>query len=96
MIYPKYYFSKILRVQLGKIYHEFISQAERGVLLDDEKMVDLRELLKTKFDVIKDETKSRLRKNKISKKTSKSRKPRDNQTKPVNRRRMLYRTYMRS
>ena len=86
------YFSKIVRQQLGVIYHKFISQADRGVLIDDEKLAQYTQKLKLYFKMVKDQTKFRLR----NKGSTKSRKPTDSQQKPIDRRKMLNRKYLRS
>ena len=80
----------MLRVQLGKLYNQYVSHAEKGILVDDENLLQFTEILKNKFDTIKDLTKTRLRK----KKSSKSGKPRENK-KIINRRKMLNRKYLR-
>ena len=81
-----------MRRQLGIIYHHYIAQAERGVFIGDKKLAAFTKELKTHFENVKDQTKARLGK----KKPSKSRKPRDSQKHPVNRRKMLYRKFLRS
>ena len=85
-----------MRIQLGKIYHQFISQANRGILVDDEKLLETTQLLKSKFDIVKAKTKNRLRKKKAAQKTLKSKIPKVRQFKPINRRKMMHRKYMRS
>ena len=80
----------MLRVQLGKLYHQYVSHAEKGILVGDENLLQFTEILKNKFDTIKDLTKTRLRK----KKSSKSGKPRENK-KNINRRKILNRKYLR-
>ena len=85
-------FSKILRTQVGKLYHQYISKAENGVLNNDEKMMKFTESLKNRFDTVKNLTKARLRKD-TNGKPSKSRKPRDHHEKPINK--MLDRKYLR-
>ena len=86
------FFSKIVRRQLGIVYHHYISQADRGVFIGDKKLVAFTKELKTHFENVKDQTKARLG----NTKSTKSRKPRDSQKNPVNRRKMLYRKNMRS
>ena len=90
-VFLKLFFSKIVRRQLGIIYHHYNSKADRGVLLDDKKLAAFTKELKTHFKNVKDQTKARFG----NKKSTKSRKPRDNQKNPVDRR-MLYRKYWRS
>ena len=80
----------MLRVQLGKLYHQYVSHVDKGILVDDENLLKFTELLRNKFDTIKNLTKARLRK----KKSSKSGKPRENK-KIIKRRKMLNRKYLR-
>ena len=81
----------MLRVQVGKIYQQYNSKAERGILIGDEQMLKFTELLKSRFNTVKDNTKARLR----TGKPSKSRKPRDNQEKLTESSKMLDRNYLR-
>ena len=81
-----------MRLQLGIIYHHYISQAERGVFIGDKKLAAITKQLKTHFENVKDLTKARLG----NKKSKKSRKARDSQKNPVDRRKMLNRKYLRS
>ena len=76
----------MLRVQLGKLYNQYLSHTEKGILVDDENLVKFTELLKNKFDTIKDLTKARLQKMKPRKRTKKS----------IHRRKKLNRKYLRS
>ena len=78
-----------MRLQLGIIYHHYISQAERGVFIGDKKLAAITKQLKTHFENVKDLTKARLG-------NKKSGKPRDSQKNPVDRRKMLNRKYLRS
>ena len=57
-------------------------------------MMKFTESLKNRFDTVKNLTKARLRKD-TNGKPSKSRKPRDNQEKPIEINNMLDRKYMR-
>ena len=81
-----------MRRQLGVIYHHYTSQADRGILIGDKKLAEFTEELKTHFENVKNQTKARLG----NKKPTKSRRPRDSQRNPVDRRKMLYRKYLRS
>ena len=92
----KFHFSKILRIQLGKIYHQYILQANRGVLVDDAKLLETTQLLKHKFDIIKAKTKNRFRKKKATQKPAKSKTPRVHHLKLMNRRKMMHQKYLRS
>ena len=85
-------FSKIVRRQLGVIYHHYLAQAERGVLIGDANLTEFTAKLKSHFENVKDKTKARLGKQN----QSKTRKPRDGQNNPKDRRKMLYRKYLRS
>ena len=76
----------MLRVQLGKLYHQYVSHAEKGILVGDKNLVKFTELLKIKFDTIKDLTKARLQKTKPRKPTKKL----------IYRRKKLNRKYLRS
>ena len=76
----------MLRVQLGKLYNQYVSHAEKGILVDDKNLVKFTELLKNKFDTIKDLTKARLQKTKPRKPINKS----------IYRRKKLNRKYLRS
>ena len=81
----------MLRVQVGKIYQQYISKAERGILIGDEQMLKFTKLLKSRFNAVKDNTKARLR----TGQPTKSRKPRDNQEKSTETEKMLDRKYLR-
>ena len=81
----------MLRVQVGKIYQQYISKAERGIFIGDEQMLKFTELLKSRFNTVKHNTKARLR----TGQPTKSRKPRDNQEKPIEINKMLDRKYLR-
>ena len=88
-----------MRLQLGILYHHYISQAERGVFIGDKKLAAITKQLKTHFENVKDLTKARLEEIKKlveNKKSKKSRKPRDSQKNRVDRRKMLNRKYLRS
>ena len=85
-------FSKIVRRQLGVIYHHYLAQAERGVLIGDANLTEFTAKLKSRFENVKDKTKARLRKQN----QSKTRKSKDGQNNSKDRRKMLYRKYLRS
>ena len=83
------YLSEILRIQLGNIYQQYNEQASRGIFVKDQQLLEITELLKMKFDMIKDETKNRLRRKPGSRRQRKSR------ANPIDRK-LMHQKYLRS
>ena len=83
------YLSEILRIQLGNIYQQYNEQASRGIFVKDQQLLEVTELLKMKFDMIKDETKNRLRRQPGSRRKTQSR------ANPIDRK-LMHQKYLRS